>query len=77
MSQNNNTENQLNEDNYRGLQPFLDFTKRGFLTFTSPCQHAVHENMRKQFSRFKSFSQRSARVKLSSTILQLIEAVFF
>ena len=77
MSQNNNTENQLNEDNYRGLQPFLDFTKRGFPTFISPCQHAVHENMHKQFSWFKTFRQRSARAKSSSTILQLIEAVFF
>ena len=51
MSQNNNNpENQLDEDNYRGLQAFLDFTKRGLFPFTFPCQHAVHENMQKQFS---------------------------
>ena len=44
---NNNPEIQLDEDNYRSLQAFLDFTKHGLFPFMFPCQHAVYENMRK------------------------------
>ena len=74
---NNNPKNQLDEDKYRVLQAFLNFTKRGLSPFTFPCQYAVYENTRKQLSQFQTFSQRSARVKICSTIPEVIEVGFF